>query len=134
MDGIVITPGDFKNYTGLLDRLESLPSSQRYFQEVFEKGVYIIKLFGNIKSIFPRYKKSIFVSDINFDSALGIEYSKNIFSDLENLTIIHINPQEDNLTHLELIRKRIKKGIIPMPKILTILNAKDEKITQKEYY
>ena len=94
-------------FTGLshyLDKLKAMPSSMRYFENVYEIGLTIMSLLGN-----PRLKSLDISVDLiaeseNASNLWYMKYSRPFMSPIDSFLIEHIS--DNGKTAVDLQRKR----------------------------
>lgn len=136
MEGIILNPNDFNYYSGLISKLECMPSSERYFQEVFDRSLYVLKLFGNTTRIFPAYQKNLLITNLEFDCTISLEYSKRFMDKQEKLNIGKMNKimtAEENVTISEMIRRYSRNVVERKPLTLRFVDIGQQKEINKSY-
>jgi hypothetical protein len=106
-----------------------MPSSQRYFQEIFWMSMNILDNYGERNSSLFLKRRSLVITHIEPDYCLGLDYFKPRLKADEVLFICYVNDNEEK--QFSLGRRKENNEFLPQKTI--IIDLKNEKSQEQNY-
>lgn len=129
MKEIILSDSSLEVLLKHIERFEALPSSKRYFQEIFEMGQSILKYYGQKNGSLFLKRKNLVILHLEPDYCFGLEYVSPRFKNEEVLFMNYIDNNEEKQLALE--RVRINGEFAA--KKATITNLKTENEIERTY-
>jgi hypothetical protein len=129
MKEIILSDSSLEVLLKHIERFEALPSSKRYFQEIFGMGQSILEYYGQKNGSLFLKRKNLIILHLEHDYCFGLEYVKPRFKNEEIMFMNYIDNNEEKQLSLE----RIKINGEFEAKKATITNLRTEKEFQNTY-
>ena len=112
-----------------IERFEALPSSKRYFQEIFTMSINLLENYGERASSIFHKRKNLIILHSEPDYCFGLDHIRPRFKKEEILFLCYTDNKEEKELTLERV---IKEGEFQANR-MTIVDLKTNQIIQRAY-